>query len=69
MARIAATVEESDEIENEDGRMVTGLIITCTKCGHSVEVYGTSDASARRGGVMLHETCPKHGNNFYVVEE
>jgi hypothetical protein len=30
-------------------------------------VFGTSDASERRGGVMLAEECPRRERNFYVV--
>lgn len=43
------------------------LDLTCTRCGHSVEVYGTEDASAKRGALMLREECPWNENNFYDV--
>ena len=54
-----------EEVEVE-GR--PGLVVTCEKCGHAVEVYGTSGASARRGAVMLSEECPEGEKNFYVVD-
>ena len=47
--RIETEVEEI-EMENDSGRTVDGLQVTCSRCQHAVEVYGTSDASARRGG-------------------
>ena len=65
MARIKATADEV-ELEGDHG-MVAGLEVTCGKCGHTVEVFGTSDASERRGGVMLAEDCPRKERNFYVV--
>jgi len=65
MARIKATADEV-ELEGDYG-MVAGLEVTCAKCGHTVEVFGTSDASERRGGVMLAEDCPRNERNFYVV--
>jgi len=67
MARVEAT---ADEIEMDgDYTTVQGLSVTCKVCGHTVEVFGTSDASSRRAGVMLAETCPRGARNFYVVEE
>lgn len=66
MAKVSVDVHESD-VENEDGRTVEGLILICDKCGHQVEAYGTSAASARRGAFKLREECPQGENNFYDV--
>jgi len=55
------------EMENEEGRPVPGVAVTCSKCGHVVEVYGTSERSERRGAVMLREDCPLGLNNRYIV--
>jgi hypothetical protein len=44
------------------------LILTCSRCGEIVEVFGTSGASLRRGFVKLREICKETGN-FYVEEE
>jgi hypothetical protein len=55
-------------VKNEAGREVEGLILTCSRCGETVEVFGTSDASVRRGFVKLREGC-KEKTNFYVEEE
>lgn len=68
MARVTASIEETD-LESDTGATIPGLIVTCHRCGHSVEVYGTEAVSARRGGVMLREECPEGAHNFYVVEE
>jgi hypothetical protein len=67
MARVEATSELTD-LEG-DYRQVRGLEVTCTKCGHTVQVFGTGEASAKRGGVMLSEECPEDERNFYVVYE
>jgi hypothetical protein len=42
--------------------------VKCERCGHEVEVYGTSETSARRGAVMLAEECPKGEKNYYVAD-
>jgi len=44
-----------------------GLAVTCRKCGHTVEVYGTEGPSMRRAGVMLRDECPRGLKNFYEV--
>ena len=55
-------------VRDERGREAEGLILTCSRCGETVEVYGTSGASLRRGFVKLREACKETGN-FYVEEE
>ena len=60
MSRVKTEIEEA-EIEGDHG-MIHGLIITCALCGHRVEVYGTGEASAKRGAVMLSEECPEDQN-------
>jgi hypothetical protein len=55
------------EMENDEGRPIEGICVTCEKCGHEVEVFGTSDASARRGAAMLREECPEGEDNYYDV--
>jgi hypothetical protein len=66
--KVDVTVEEI-ELEDEDGRPVDGVEVCCGRCGHIVEVFGTSDASVKRGCVMLRESCPKGEKNFYVTED
>jgi hypothetical protein len=67
MARVEATAEEIEM--DGDHTTVSGLLVTCSVCGHAVEVFGTSEASARRAGAMLANECPQGARNFYVVEE
>jgi hypothetical protein len=64
--RIAVTVEEIT-LENDDGYEVESIAITCSRCGETVEIYGTSDASIRRGCVELRAQCTE--SNFYVCDE
>jgi hypothetical protein len=64
--RIPVIVEEIT-LENDDGYEVASVAVTCTRCRETVEVYGTSDASIRRGCVTLHERCEE--NNFYVYDD
>jgi len=66
MARVAFSVDE-EEVESDNG-VILGLVLTCSRCGHSVEVYGTEEASVRRGAVMLRDECPMGDRNFYVAE-
>ena len=68
--RVTATAEETElEGENDSGHPIPidSLIVTCERCGHTVEVYGTSSRSARRGAAMLREECPYGESNFYVL--
>lgn len=48
MAKVECEVKEG-EIENEEGRMVDGVTVTCPRCDHTVESFGTSERSVRRG--------------------
>lgn len=65
MARIPVSVDEI-ELEGDEGGIVPSVAVTCEHCGETVEVYGTSDASIKRGCVMLREQCGS--NNFYSYE-
>ncbi len=58
-------IDVSEEELDGDYGAVPGLIITCTRCRHSVEVFGTEENSVKRGAVMLREECPFNENNFY----
>jgi hypothetical protein len=55
-------------VKDEKGREAEGIVLTCSRCGETVEVYGTTDASVRRGFVKLREAC-KEKTNFYVEEK
>lgn len=57
------------DLENDNGRIVEGVEVTCSRCGHSTESYGTGESSIKRCLVMLNEECPRGENNFYVSDE
>ena len=57
------------ELENDEGHDVEGVIATCSRCEHSEESSGTSEASIRRCLVLLRENCPREERNFYVQGE
>lgn len=54
------------DVEGDYGPM-DGLCLVCQRCGHHVEVRGTSGASASYGAVLFHKECPNSENNFYDV--
>lgn len=58
-------IDVSEEELDGDYGAVPGLIITCTRCRHSVEVFGTEEHSVKRGAVMLRGECPFNENNYY----
>jgi hypothetical protein len=64
--RVLVDIEQTD-VEGDYGT-VDGIRLTCERCGHSVEVAGTSDRSARRGAIMLREECPEGEDNFYDAD-
>ena len=67
MNAITCTVEEA-ELEDENGFDVPGVIVTCGRCGHSEESFGTSERSVRRCLVLLRENCPEGEQFFYEPE-
>ena len=56
-------------VKDGAGRKVEGIVLTCSRCGQTVEVFGTTDASVKRGFVKLREGCKETGRHFYVEEE
>lgn len=65
--RVKVEIEETP-VQGEYAE-VDGLMVTCDRCGHQVEVYGRSDASARAAGAKLKEECLRDESNIYEVEE
>ena len=65
MSAVTVNVEETT-LAGDYGVDVAGIEVTCTRCEHVVEVFGTGDASVKRGCVMLRDECPRHENNFYA---
>jgi hypothetical protein len=50
----------------ESTRHVPGVEVQCTRCQHTVQVFGRGEASVRRGCAMLREECPLGRRNFYT---
>ena len=65
MTKVTLDIETTDL--DGDYSTVEGIRATCTKCGHVVEVFGTSDASARRAAVTMKEECPLNLSNYYDI--
>jgi len=63
MARIKFEVQYTT-LEGDYGD-VDGIEVICSKCGHSVEVYGDGPNSIKRGAAMLNSECPEGENNYY----
>lgn len=63
--QVECTVEYVDlEGDYED---VEGVRVTCTKCGHTTESFGTSSRSIRRCLALMNEECSCNEDNFYVA--
>ncbi len=65
---VHCTVEEVD-LENDSGHEQPGVRVTCSRCDHTVESFGTGTPSLRRCAVLLRNECLREERNFYVVEE
>jgi len=65
MARVEVEIEET-ELENEDGINIDGIVASCGRCDHEVEVFGQGLKSIRRACIMLREECPNGEENYYV---
>lgn len=66
--RVKVEVEEI-ELDGDYNNTIEGIIVTCLRCNHAVEIYGTSESSVRRGCVTLREECPQGERNYYVHED
>ena len=64
--RVRVSVDEIEGVDTGQGcAPCDGIRVTCMECDHSVDVAGRTDASIRRGCVMLREQCPQDETNFY----
>jgi hypothetical protein len=68
MAKVNCEVEYVD-LESGRGDTIEGVSVTCSKCGHCEESFGTTERSVRRSLVMLRENCPNLEENYYVSDE
>lgn len=66
--RVLVHIEETT-LTNERGYDQDGIEATCARCEHTVEVFGTEDASIKRACATLREECPFKEHNFYQPDE
>ena len=65
MARVLTTTSYV-ELEGDYGT-VEGVVVTCDRCGHSEESFGTGEPSLKRCAYLLRENCPGDEQNYYEV--
>lgn len=58
------SIDIADEDLEGDYGTIPGLVITCSRCDHSVEVFGTEESSVKRGTAMLRATRPLRPTMF-----
>ena len=52
-------------LENDNGTEIPSVMATCSRCQHTTESYGTSDASIKRCLALMREECPLNESNYY----
>lgn len=57
---------EEIQMENDRGRMIDSVEVTCPLCDESETSFGTHDGSIKRCLVKLKETCGC--DNFLIAE-
>jgi len=67
MAAVKCDVEYT-QLENDYGREIDGVVVTCEDCGHSEESFGHGEASVKRCLALMRENCPEGCDNFYMVD-
>jgi hypothetical protein len=67
--RVPCTVEIVGLHNDFVGRIVPGVIATCSRCCHQTESVGTTVVSVRECLSLMREECPCGGSNEYEVVE
>jgi len=67
--RIECVIEHDVDVEADDGRIVNGVMATCTCCDTVTKAFGTSEASVRRCLALMREECPEGENAFYYADD
>lgn len=67
MGYVAISVTEV-EIDGDYDNSAAGVEITCSKCGHTEDSFGTDEPSINRCAVLLRENCPLGESNFYKAD-
>lgn len=65
MTKVSTTTSYVDF--DGDYGSVDGVEVTCGRCGHSKESFGTDEPSLKRCAYLLRENCPRAENNYYEV--
>lgn len=52
-----------------NGRLIDGVEVTCTDCGHVETAGGTSDKSVKRCLAQMRDNCPEGKDNYYVSDD
>ena len=63
--KVECEVEEID-MENERGGTQPGVKVTCSRCQHAEQSFGTTERSVKRCFILLKDKCPNDENNFYT---
>ncbi len=66
--KVLVHIEETT-LQNNKGYDQDGIEATCARCEHSVEVFGTEEASVKRACATLRDECPNNERNFYQPDE
>lgn len=65
MAKVECEIE--DTLVEVDGKAVNGVMVTCSRCNHSVEVPGEDCGKVRAKAIArLHSTCPESVRHHYT---
>lgn len=67
MPKVECQVEEVI-LENDEGREVEGVQLTCSECDHQTESFGTTQRSINRCLALMREECPNGQENYYVAD-
>lgn len=66
MARVECDIEEA--LIEVNGKPVSGIVVSCERCGHEVEIQGYDTEENRRKALQLmRATCPEGERNRYVL--
>jgi len=57
------------ELENDNGREVDGIVVTCSRCGQKTQSYGQGPNSVKRCLALMREKCPDKLDAFYAIED
>lgn len=68
MGRKVECAVEEIELDGDFGT-VPSVRVTCGRCDHETESYGTGAASVRRCLVLMREECPQCEENFYYADD